>query len=259
MRKPLIIMGLSLAALNTLTACQADRGNGEKASLYEKSGNTINRTDRNEIYNDQGNPNGKDSKLTNFGYVRQQKSPLPGDNRIYDQHIGLIDREEVADAISKLCITLPNINEAATLVTDEEVLIAYDTDSENRFEAADMVKKTALSLVPRWYHVYVSDNPRMMNDISRFGRLDANSGRVDSIINGTIQEMLKDPQGRPVDSGEDANGEMYGEMNQGNDREIGEYKAKAAEERAKLLQDGTDNTDPRVKLRKQEDRNHRLK
>lgn len=93
------------------------------------------------------------------------------------------------------------------------MFVVYKTDSTNRFETADQVKKTAISVVPRYYHVYVSDNPRMFQDIERFGRLDANSRNIDQILQQTIKEMLKSPQGRKVSSGENENGVQREEMN----------------------------------------------
>lgn len=184
----------------------------ESTSLYEKSGTTINVRSRNDLYNEHGVKNGMDSRLTNFGYVRHQKSPIPGDTTQYAT-IPVLNRENVADLISKLCTQLPNVYDVGTLVTDDTVFVVYKTDSTNRFETADQVKKTAISVVPRYYHVYVSDNPRMFQDIERFGRLDANSRNVDQILQQTIKDMLKSPQGRKVSSGENENGVQREEMN----------------------------------------------
>lgn len=53
-----------------------------------------------------------------------------------------IDHEQLANVISDLVIQLPGVEDAATLVTDEEVLIAYEAEkNRDRFETADMVKK----------------------------------------------------------------------------------------------------------------------
>jgi hypothetical protein len=222
LKKTLLV--LSMGATMSLFGCaqMAENNNDE---LFERSGNTINVTDRNELYNDNGVRNGNDSRMTNFGYVRHQKSPVPGDMNNY-ANMPTLNRERVADLISKLCTQLPNVNDVATLVTDEEVLIAYDTDTKNRFETADQVKKTALSAVPRYYHVYVADNPRMIKEIERYGRLDANSRDIDQIIDTTIKEMLKYPQGRKLNDGENANGEMINEMNDRIDRDFNDGSPK---------------------------------
>jgi len=198
------VVGLSL-----LTACQY--GADEDSSLFHQSGNTLNVSDRPELYNEEGMPNANDSSA-NFGYVRHQKSGIPNDVT-YTETPGL-DREATANAISSLAVQLPNIQDVATLVTDEEVLVAYRTDSDNRFETADQVKKTALSAIPRYYHVYVSDNPNMIQQIEAYSPLDSTSRDIDEILTKTINKMLESPQGRALNKGENANGEGYGEINE---------------------------------------------
>lgn len=215
LKKYTIISGL--IALSALTGCGASDDN---AGVFHESGNTINRIDQNELYNKNGvKNNGKE--MTNFGYVRHQKNPVPGKANVYT-NMPAMDREKVADLISKICTYIPDVNDVATLVTDEEVLVVYDTDSKDRNLTADQVKRSALSVVPRFYHVYVSDDPDMMSQIERFGRLDSDSRNVDQIITSTIQQMIKSPQGYKVSDGENENGEMEGGLNP-------EYERKARE------------------------------
>jgi hypothetical protein len=200
----------SAVGLSFLTACQY--GAGEESSFLHESGNTINVQDRTDLYNEEGHTNVNHGKTANFGYVRHQKSGIPQD--VTFTHTPGMDREQAANTISSLIVQLPNVKDVATLVTDEEVLVAYETDSENRFETADQVKKTALSAVPRYYHVYVSDGDNMIQQIEAFSPLDSTSRNIDQIISKTIKEMLKSPQGRALNKGENANGEGYGEMNE---------------------------------------------
>ncbi len=215
LKKYTIISGL--IALTALTGCGASNDN---AGVYHKSGNTINRIDQNELYNKNSvKNNGKE--MTNFGYVRHQKNPVPGGANVYS-NMPAMDREKIADLISKICTTIPNVNDVGTLVTDEEVLVAYDTNSKDRNLTADQVKRAALSVVPRYFHAYVSDDPDMMRQIERFGTLDSDSRNVDQIITSTIQQMIKSPQGYKVSDGENENGEMEGGLNP-------EYERKARE------------------------------
>ncbi|MBM7661432.1 hypothetical protein JOC85_002235 [Bacillus mesophilus] len=209
-----LLLATGFVSLSLLTACQYEAFSDDQ-EFYKESGNAVHMTDRNETYNT-NNLTGmdKDDVGTNYGYVRHQKSPIPGDNGELNE-IAAIDREQIADTISKMAVMLPNVNDVATLVTDEEVLIAYKTDTENRFETADQVKKTAMSVVPRFYHVYVSDQPNMIDEIQRYGNLDSNSRDIDRIMDVTIKEMLNAPQGRKLSDGENANGEMINEMNDG--------------------------------------------
>lgn len=216
MRRPWLAVAFGAAV--ALAGC-AQTAEDENTDIYKRSGNTINVTDRNELYNENGVPNGDDTPMNNFGYVRHQKSPILGDANGYND-MPSFNREKAADLISKLCTQLPGVKDVATLVTDEEVLVVYDADTNNRQQTADQVKKTALSVVPRYYHVYVADNPQLMKDIERFGRLDSNTRNIDQILDATIQRMLKYPQGKKLSDGENENGEMINETNDELDRDF---------------------------------------
>lgn len=205
-----------VAAALTLTGCQLGANNQE---LYEENGNTINVTDRSELYNEDGIKNGKDDMDNNFGYVRHQKSPVAGYEKLSTQ-TPEINREQIANIISSLSVQLSNVNDVATLVTDDEVLVGYATDSKNRFETADQVKKTAISVVPRYFHIYVTDNPNLIKQIESYSQMDTNALRADRSLDTIIKEMLKSPQGRPLNSGENANGEGYGEMGEQTDKDM---------------------------------------
>ncbi|MFZ3590661.1 YhcN/YlaJ family sporulation lipoprotein [Bacillus sp. DJP31] len=214
LKKSLLLVGIS--SLSLLTACQYEAFSEDK-EFYKESGNAVHVSDKNEMYNSKGDNGGDNDIGTDYGFVRHQKSPIPNDRDKYKANSEMpnVDREKVADMITKMAIILPDVNDVGTLVTDEEVLIAYETDSENRFETADQVKKTAISIVPRYYHVYVSDDPLMIDEIQKYGRLDANSRDIDRILDTTVKEMLHSPQGRKLSDGENANGEMLNEINEG--------------------------------------------
>ena len=198
----------SLIGMIIMTGCQNTASENE---LFEENGNTVN------VNNENGIKNGKDTN-SGFGYVRHVKNNLAQEND-YDK-VPQVDYEKTANAISSLIVQLPNIQDVATLVTDEEVLIAYQSDTKNRNETADQVKKTAISVVPRYYHVYLSDDPEMIKQVEGYSGLDPESRDIDQIINNTIKEMLKSPQGRKLNNGENANGEGYGETNENLDQDM---------------------------------------
>ncbi|WP_071393667.1 YhcN/YlaJ family sporulation lipoprotein [Bacillus tuaregi] len=207
MKNTWLIMGL--CSLTLIAGCQKDSA---REDIYKDSGNTINvNDDRRELYKEHQNGN----KSENFGYVRHQKSPVIGTNHS-DNHYTALDREKVADTISKYCTDLPNVQDAATLVTDEEVLIIYATDTKNRNLTADQVKKTGMSVVPRWYRVYVSDNFNLRETMESYSYLDSNSRNAETGIDKLIRDMLKTPQGQPVYDEENANGDMIHIQNRSN-------------------------------------------
>lgn len=198
-KRSLIIIGL--CGITALTACQKNNLAGEGDGIYERSGNTLNvNTQRPELYNRNNDDNGNNNSNNNFGYVRHQKSPIMGEN--VKNSYGTINREQIADMISAYCADIPDVDDISTLVTDEEVLIVYATDSKNRNLTADQVKKTAMSVVPRWYHVYVSDNTRLRPFIENFATNSPNTKSVNQGLNKVITEMKKSPQGTSMENEE---------------------------------------------------------
>ena len=196
----MIILGL--CTITALTGCTKDTGNQD---VYEESGNTINvNNKRHELYNE-GASRGVRNDSHNYGFVRHQKSPIMGDNTA-NNHYAALNREQVANIISKYSTGIPNVHDVATLVTDQEVLIAYHTDAKNRNLAADQVKRTAMSVVPRYYHVYVTDDKSLMRDVENLASLDSNGRHSRSQVNHVIKLMKKSPQGYRMNASEDENG-----------------------------------------------------
>jgi len=200
LKKLVIILGL--CTITALTGCTKDMSNRD---VYEESGNTINvNNKRHDLYNE-GASRGMRNVSNNYGFVRHQKSPLMNDNTAND-HYSALDREQAANIISKLSTDIPNVNDVSTLVTDQEVLIAYNTDSKDRNLTADQVKKTAMSVVPRYYHVYVTDNKVLRRDVENLANVDSTSRNARNLVNGLITQMKKSPQGQRINASEDENG-----------------------------------------------------
>jgi hypothetical protein len=145
-----------------------------------------------------------------FGYSRKQRSltneQMPAEEAPYD-------RRKISNIITRIALQTPDVKDVSTLVTDEEVLIVYDTDTDNRFETADQIKKAALNVVPRYYHVYVSDDTTLRDSIERYQDIEGRAN-IENSIDGVIKEMKKSPQGRKISNGENPNGEQEGEMNE---------------------------------------------
>jgi ribosomal protein S17E len=193
---------MGLCTLTALAGCSKDMGNRD---VYEESGNSINvNNKRHELYNE-GASRGVRNVSNNYGFVRHQKSPIMNDKTAND-HYSALDREQVANIISKLSVDIPNVNDVATLVTDQEVLIAYNTDTKDRNLTADQVKKTALSVVPRYYHVFVTDDKVLMRDVENLANVDSTSRNARNSVASLIKQMKKSPQGERINASEDENG-----------------------------------------------------
>ncbi|WP_174614169.1 YhcN/YlaJ family sporulation lipoprotein [Virgibacillus ihumii] len=129
-----------------------------------------------------------------LGYVRYTKEQL--NNNSEQNHSVNIDRTKMANMITRIILRNDGFEEVATLVTDQEVLIAYAKNSAlNAEEAADIAKKTAVSAVPGYFHVYVSGNETLMDDIQSLHNSSIQDNSYDNTIDSIIREMKKSPQG----------------------------------------------------------------
>ena len=198
MKKVIVILGL--CAITALTGCSKGMNTND---VYEESGNSINvNNNRTDLYNE-GASRSIRNVSNNYGYVRHQKSPIMNDN---NNHYSALNREQLANMISKLSTNIPHVHDVATLVTDQEVLVSYVTDTKNRNMTADQVKKTAMSVVPRYFHVYVSDNKALMKDVESLSHLDSTSRNARHSVNHLIAQMKKSPQGERMNQSENENG-----------------------------------------------------
>ncbi|MEI5907844.1 YhcN/YlaJ family sporulation lipoprotein [Bacillus spongiae] len=201
---------ISIVSLSLIgSACANSYGSDEM--IVNDDGNTINIANKNDLFNKKGNVS-TEGTVSKYGYVRHQKNPA-GNGQISMENMYSLNRKEMADIISELSVTLPKVNDCAALVTDEEVLVSYTTnevDEQGRFEVADQVKKTALSVLPRWYHVYVTDDKMLMRDVENLAPLSSNSEESSDQIDNVIRLMLESsPQGQNVES---SNEEMSTDM-----------------------------------------------
>ncbi|HET7627567.1 MAG TPA: YhcN/YlaJ family sporulation lipoprotein [Bacillales bacterium] len=198
--KKWVILTLTAVLSSGLTGCSPGN-NGLNPNNYQNQ--TMQLENRTQQGNNRNPRNDQDAAEGHFGFVRLQDGPdgrTPGGTPT-------LNFEDLADAISRLVVNYPDVHDVATLVTSKEILIGYKTDSENRKLVADQVKRAALSLAPRFYHIYVTDDPSVLRDISRFRDLPPRTD-VQEMLNATINEMqTHSPQGKDVSPSENPNGE----------------------------------------------------
>lgn len=191
-------IGMFLCLVIVLSGCG---GGDQKKMGQEYKFSKTNVKDENRI--------GNNKNYGDFGYMRH----MSGDKVKTGNAVPYLNRQKLADMISDMVLQLPDIKDVGTLVTDEEVLIGYKTTNKDRNAAADQVKMTAFSVVPRYYHVYVTDEKGMINKIEQYQALNNDTEDIEGIIDRLIQEMKKAPQGKKWNYGENENGEMNGETN----------------------------------------------
>ncbi|GLO67031.1 MULTISPECIES: YhcN/YlaJ family sporulation lipoprotein [Oceanobacillus] len=134
-----------------------------------------------------------------LGFVRYTKDEFANDES-HEHRAITIDRREMADMISRILLQNNQYEEVATLVTDEEVLIAFE-HSENIAidEAMINARKTAESVLPRYYDIYTSGDKSLIQDIQTLHYSLANDPNFDydQTVQTIIEEMKQD--GTPDD------------------------------------------------------------
>ncbi|GAB4072791.1 YhcN/YlaJ family sporulation lipoprotein [Barrientosiimonas marina] len=137
------------------------------------------------------NPSGEDK----LGYVHYTKEDVDNAADKGQQSID-IDRTSLANMITRIVLENEDFDEAATLVTEDKTLIAYGKqDNLDNNEAADIVNKTAVSILPGYFDVYISDNEALIPDIQSLHNSRIQDNDYDNTINQIIDRMQESPQG----------------------------------------------------------------
>lgn len=86
-----------------------------------------------------------------------------------------VDRNALARAVSNVAASCPGVQNATALVTDEEVFVGLTTagNADTR-TAKNQARMNAMSITPRYFKVYVTDNPDMISEMSRIASRTSN-------------------------------------------------------------------------------------
>lgn len=154
-------------------------------------GQTENSNEQLEILN----PNNRgeavnEERRAKLGYVRYTKEDLA----VQDNNNEInFDREQLADMITRTILQSGNFDEAASLVTDKEVVIAFEKrDDLDADLAAEIAGKTARSLLPSFYKIYTTDEPNHMDVIHSLHREQMNNKDDLQVIERVIEEIKAD-------------------------------------------------------------------
>ena len=180
-----LLYSIGIMVLITMTACGMDNPKTDQDKIAEELDPTRNKeTPVDPEW---------DSRL---GYVNYTKDQFKNEA---DRNEAIkMDRNNMADTIARIILRNDGFEEIATLVTDEEVLIAYDKNDEILTDeaAAELAKKSAESVTPRFFDVYVSNNPALIPNIQSLHNSTTKRSNYDNTLEQIISEMEKSPQGR---------------------------------------------------------------
>lgn len=127
-----------------------------------------------------------------IGFVRYKKDELKLKNNGKRQEALTIDRMKLADHITQMLLNHDNFEEVATLVTDREVLIAYEENPESDSAKNESIaENTAMSATPRYYDIYVSNNEGLMKDIHSLHNSSTQQKNYNNTLKKIINEMKK--------------------------------------------------------------------
>lgn len=110
-------------------------------------------------------------------------------NEQYGAHT-YIDRELLADTVSQIVVGMRDVDTSSVLITDEDCIIGFQSSNEND-ETLENVELSGLSVTPRWYKVYATQDQEIINAMREIaqaqtnGQLDYRSlqDHVDGLIN----------------------------------------------------------------------------
>ncbi|MDM5190612.1 YhcN/YlaJ family sporulation lipoprotein [Bacillus sp. DX4.1] len=176
MKKQLV---LSLLTLTLFAACQS----ANKAEMQREEGSRVLVSNKDDMYHTEQT----NTRLTRVGYSHKQK------NEVSNRQVGAINRKKVAEMITDMTVKLPDVTNAATLVTDDEVFVVYRAKTTDPALVTDQVYKTALSIVPRYYKAYVSTDQKLISQIQGLQSGTLNDKEYTQSLDMLKREMSKNP------------------------------------------------------------------
>lgn len=143
-----------------------------------------------EHLNNQLNPNSTQTVDPDFdkrvGFVNYKRDQIEND----EQRQMTVDRFGLADMITRLLLQNEAFEEVATVVTGNEVLIAYEkNDDYDEQETEEYARKTSMSVVPRFFEIHVSDNPNLIDDLQSLHNSLTTDKNYQNVVDQIIDEM----------------------------------------------------------------------
>lgn len=135
--------------------------------------------------NEENENRGVSDKL---GFVRYTKEEV--NNEAANNYVFTINKELKAHAITNMILRSEGFEEVATLVTDQDVLIAYEINGDIEADlAADIAKQSAITVMPRYFDIYVSDHDVLIKDIHSLHNSSTENKNYQQTIDKIIKEM----------------------------------------------------------------------
>ncbi len=141
------------------------------------------------------------NNVSNIGYANISSSNLRSNavNQVY------VDRDALARAVGNVTASVPGVRAATVLVTDEEIFVGLNSRGTNTQDAKSKARMNAMSVSPRYYRVYVTDNQQMIAEMSRIASRTSNVNANTTQDQRHIDSLIRSFGGQ-VDGEENGNG-----------------------------------------------------
>lgn len=126
--------------------------------------------------------------MPHMGYATTDRNVLRTTNNANQVYV---DRDALARAVGNVTASCPGVQRSTVLVTDEEIFVGLNTNGQNAAEAKKQARMNAMSVSPRYYKVYVTDNARDIQEITRVASRTNNTMGVRSVDGDQLNSLIK--------------------------------------------------------------------
>lgn len=111
------------------------------------------------------NMNTTQNNMPSTGYAKidaaHARTYSTAQSRVY------VDRNALAKAVADVTNSVPGVRNSTVLVTDEEIFVGCTADQNQATDNKNKARMNAMSISPRYYKVYVTDDPSMIAELTR--------------------------------------------------------------------------------------------
>ncbi|MFY0544781.1 YhcN/YlaJ family sporulation lipoprotein [Brevibacillus sp. H7] len=191
--------------------------NGANIRTADQTG--IRGTGNASIYRDNGRAGIMQNGMSQMGYVRVNRSFLT--NNANPLNNVFVDRDALARVVGNVTASCPGVDASTVLVTDEECFVGLNLDRNNAQPGGPIggmgtrpgvptniqsvkaqARMNAMSVCPRYYKVYVTDNQQIIDEMTRIASRSTNMGANqpfdDRMVDMLIRNMGDLPDGQDL-------------------------------------------------------------
>ena len=169
-----------------LSACgSSDIGQQPNSSGRSEQISTDYVTYDEDMFSDSGIDSSVNDKT--YGYERKQRSAYYANRQ--DKPVPAVERDGLATIVTTLCVQIPGVRDASTLVTDEEILLAYHPEGSRPDLIRRNIRENISHIAPDYYQIYITDDPSFINVLESMSSYSSTNGTDGAEKDKIIQQM----------------------------------------------------------------------